>query len=41
MYALGNIATLYIIELNTPAYIAFGSTGNIINDVTDNVIGIE
>ena len=32
---------LYIIEPTTPAYIAFGNTGNIINEVTNDVMGIE
>ena len=41
MYTLWNLAMLYIIELNAPAYIAFGSTGNVINDVTNDIIGIE
>ena len=41
MCTLWNLAVLYIIEPNAPAYIAFGSTGDVINDVTDDVIGIE
>ena len=28
-------------ELSTPAYIAFESTDNVINDITNDVIGIE
>ena len=32
---------LYIIELNAPTYIAFGSTDTIINDITYDMIEIE
>ena len=28
-------------ELSTPAYIAFGSTDNVINDITNDVIVIK
>ena len=32
---------LYIIELNALAYITFGSTDNVINDVTNDVIRLN
>ena len=41
MYTHWNLAVLYIIELNAPAYIAFESTDNIINDITNDIIMIE
>ena len=41
MYIHWNLAVLYIIELSTPAYIAFEGTDNVINDITNDVIGIK
>ena len=41
MYTPWDLAMLYIIELNTPAYIAFGSPDNIIKDITNDIIEIE
>ena len=41
MDTLWNLAMLYIMEPNAPAYIALGSSGDVINDITDDVIGIE
>ena len=40
MYTHWNLAVLYIIELSTPAYIAFESADDIINDITNDTIGI-
>ena len=36
-----NLAVLYIIELSTPAYISLEGNDNIINDVTNDIIGIK
>ena len=36
-----DLAMLYIIELHVPGYRAFGYTDNIINDITNDIIGIE
>ena len=41
MYTLWNLAMLYIMEPNTLAYIAFGSSGDVIDDITDDIIGIK
>ena len=41
MYTQWNLALLCIIELSTPADIAFESTDDIIYDVTNDIIGIE
>ena len=41
MYTLWNLAVLYIIEPNALAYIAFERSGDVIVDVTDDIIGIE
>ena len=41
MYTLWNLAVLYIKEPNTAAYITFGSSDDVIDDITDDVIGIE
>ena len=32
---------LYIVESNAPAYIALGSSGDVIDDITDDVIVIK
>ena len=37
MYTLWNLAVLYIIEPNAPAYIAFERNG----DVTNDIIGFK
>ena len=41
MYTHWNLAVLYFIELSTPAYIAFDSADNVINGITNDVIGIK
>ena len=41
MYTLGNLAMLYIMEPNAPAYITLGSSDDVIDDVTDDVKGIN
>ena len=41
MYTLWNLAALYIKEPNVPAYMAFEKNGDVIDDVTDDIIGIE
>ena len=41
MYTLWNLAVLYIMEPNAPAYIALGSSGDVINDISDDSIGIK
>ena len=41
MYTLWNLAVFYITELNAIAYIALGSSGDVIDDITDDVIGIK
>ena len=41
MYTLWNLAMLYIIEPNAPAYIVFERSGDVIDDITDDVLGIK
>ena len=41
MYTLWNLVVLYIMEPNAPAYIALGSSGDVIDYVTDDIIRIE
>ena len=35
------LAVLYIMKPSAPAYIAPGSSGDVIDDITDDVIGIK
>ena len=41
MYTLWNLAMLYIMEPNAPAYIDLGSSGDVIDSTIDDVIGIK
>ena len=41
MYTHWNLAVLCIKELSTPTYIAFEEMYDVINDVTDDIMGIE
>ena len=41
MYTHWNLAMLYIMEPNAPAYIDFGSSCDVIDDSMNDIIGIE
>ena len=41
MDTLWNLAMLYIMEPNTPTYIDLGSSGDVIDDIIDDVRGIK